>query len=216
MCQCIQATPRSSLSDLCERNFKEGQRRLIEFILVFIEGKIDLQHELFSSPRWSRPRRLSPRQQPTWLRVFLVLPLQIVLHREEEVLECECDMAMVHHLLSQIPQDLPYETLVSRAGDLFVQFPPSELAREAASHDRYSTLSGFHLRLLQMCITFLLLLNSSGSLFFHFLSLSPPKAWRPLPLRTLTLRPLNSDRTLSSVAVGDRNRPRWSARQRTR
>lgn len=46
-------------------------------------------------------------------------------------------MAMVHHLLSQIPQDLPYETLISRAGDLFVQFPPSELAREASSHDWY-------------------------------------------------------------------------------
>lgn len=46
-------------------------------------------------------------------------------------------MAMVHHLLSQIPQDLPYETLISRAGDLFVQFPPSELAREAASHEQY-------------------------------------------------------------------------------
>lgn len=66
----------------------------------------------------------------------LLHPLQIVLHREEEVLDCECDMAMVHHLLSQIPQDLPYETLISRAGDLFVQFPPSELAREAAAHER--------------------------------------------------------------------------------
>uniref|UniRef100_A0AAY4E0F0 Rab-GAP TBC domain-containing protein n=1 Tax=Denticeps clupeoides TaxID=299321 RepID=A0AAY4E0F0_9TELE len=54
----------------------------------------------------------------------------IVLYREEEVLDCECDMASLHHLLSQIPQDLPYETLISRAGDLFVQFPPSELARE--------------------------------------------------------------------------------------
>lgn len=63
-------------------------------------------------------------------------PRQTVLHREEEVLDCECDMAMVHHLLSQIPQDLPYETLISRAGDLFVQFPPSELAREAAAHER--------------------------------------------------------------------------------
>lgn len=63
--------------------------------------------------------------------------LQIVLYRQDEVLDCECDMAMVHHLLSQIPQDLPYETLISRAGDLFVQFPPSELAREAASHEQY-------------------------------------------------------------------------------
>ena len=66
-----------------------------------------------------------------------VCVLQIVLYREEEVLECECDMAMVHHLLSQIPQDLPYETLISRAGDLFVQFPPSELAREAATQERW-------------------------------------------------------------------------------
>lgn len=63
----------------------------------------------------------------------------IVLYREEEVLECECDMAMVHHLLSQIPQDLPYETLISQAGDLFVQFPPSELAKEAASHESMAT-----------------------------------------------------------------------------
>lgn len=41
-------------------------------------------------------------------------------------------MASVHHLLSQIPQDLPYESLISKAGDLFVQFPPSELAKEVA------------------------------------------------------------------------------------
>lgn len=41
-------------------------------------------------------------------------------------------MASVHHLLSQIPQDLPYESLISRAGDLFVQFPPSKLTKEAA------------------------------------------------------------------------------------
>ncbi|XP_069351554.1 TBC1 domain family member 20 isoform X2 [Eulemur rufifrons] len=60
----------------------------------------------------------------------------IVLHREQEVLDCDCDMASVHHLLSQIPQDLPYETLISRAGDLFVQFPPSELARAAAAQQQ--------------------------------------------------------------------------------
>nr|XP_006639785.1 PREDICTED: TBC1 domain family member 20 [Lepisosteus oculatus] len=68
----------------------------------------------------------------------------IVLHRESEVLECECDMASVHHLLSQIPQDLPYETLISRAGDLFVQFPPSELAREATQqHSQQTAASTF-------------------------------------------------------------------------
>ncbi|XP_062401962.1 TBC1 domain family member 20 [Sardina pilchardus] len=65
----------------------------------------------------------------------------IVLYREEEVLDCECDMASVHHLLSQIPQDLPYEILISRAGDLFVQFPPSELAREATLQRSQQTAS---------------------------------------------------------------------------
>ncbi|XP_018093393.1 TBC1 domain family member 20 isoform X2 [Xenopus laevis] len=74
----------------------------------------------------------------------------IVLHREEEVLECECDMASVHHLLSKIPQDLPYEILISRAGDLFVQFPPSELSREAvlqhqAQRTAASTFKDFEL-----------------------------------------------------------------------
>ncbi|KAJ6655882.1 hypothetical protein lerEdw1_004652 [Lerista edwardsae] len=63
----------------------------------------------------------------------------IVLYRAQEVLACDCDMASVHHLLSQIPQDLPYETLISRAGDLFVQFPPSELAREAAQQQAERT-----------------------------------------------------------------------------
>ncbi|XP_016295323.1 TBC1 domain family member 20 [Sinocyclocheilus anshuiensis] len=69
----------------------------------------------------------------------------IVLHREEEVLDCECDMAMMHHLLSRIPEDLPYETLISRAGDLFVQFPPSELARERSQLMAVSTFKDFEL-----------------------------------------------------------------------
>lgn len=61
---------------------------------------------------------------------------QIVLYREQEVQDCDCDMASVHHLLSQIPQDLPYETLISRAGDLFVQFPSSKLAEKAAAQQQ--------------------------------------------------------------------------------
>ncbi|XP_075294488.1 TBC1 domain family member 20 isoform X4 [Opisthocomus hoazin] len=63
----------------------------------------------------------------------------IVLHRQQEVLDCECDMASVHHLLSQIPQDLPYEKLIRRAGDLFVQFPPSKLAKQAAQQQAERT-----------------------------------------------------------------------------
>ncbi|KAJ6661521.1 hypothetical protein lerEdw1_014431 [Lerista edwardsae] len=56
----------------------------------------------------------------------------VVLSREEEVLACDCDMPSVHQLLSRIPQDLPYETLVSHAHRLFHRLPHTELAKQAA------------------------------------------------------------------------------------
>lgn len=62
----------------------------------------------------------------------IYLAATIVLHREKEVKQSECDMAMVHHLLSRIPQDLPYELLISRAQDLFDRYPPSLLAKRVA------------------------------------------------------------------------------------
>lgn len=63
-------------------------------------------------------------------------PLQIVLHREEEVKTCECDMASLHHLLSQIPQNLPYEDLIAHAQRLFLRYPPSLLTKRAALQSR--------------------------------------------------------------------------------
>lgn len=62
----------------------------------------------------------------------IYLAAQIVLHREKEILKEDCEMAFVHHLLSNLPQNLPFETLISRAGDLFIQFPPESIAKEAA------------------------------------------------------------------------------------
>lgn len=138
--------------------------------------------------------------------------LQIVLYRQDEVLDCECDMAMVHHLLSQIPQDLPYETLISRAGDLFVQFPPSELAREAASHEQYiiSKPSKYiHIPTKQNVAAAHLTVLVSNNLCFCFCSV---KAWQALLLRILTLPLLSNAQTLSFAADADRNRLQWKTR----
>uniref|UniRef100_A0A8C1DLG9 TBC1 domain family member 20 n=1 Tax=Cyprinus carpio carpio TaxID=630221 RepID=A0A8C1DLG9_CYPCA len=55
-----------------------------------------------------------------------------VLYRQKEVKSSECDMASVHHLLSQMPQDLPYEELIGRAQSLFISCPPSLLTQSAA------------------------------------------------------------------------------------
>ncbi|XP_071355350.1 TBC1 domain family member 20 [Trachinotus anak] len=68
----------------------------------------------------------------------IYLAATIVLHREKDVKQTECDMAMVHHLLSRIPQDLPYELLIAQSQDLFNQYPPSLLAKQAALQSRKS------------------------------------------------------------------------------
>ena len=40
-------------------------------------------------------------------------------------------MPYIHSLLSKIPDDLPFEMLIVRAGDLFIQFPPEQIEIEA-------------------------------------------------------------------------------------
>ncbi|XP_028316622.1 TBC1 domain family member 20 [Gouania willdenowi] len=66
----------------------------------------------------------------------IYLAATIVLYREREVKQTECEMAMVHHLLSRIPGDLPYELLIGQAQELFDQYPPSVLAKKAALQSR--------------------------------------------------------------------------------
>ncbi|XP_025943910.1 TBC1 domain family member 20-like [Apteryx rowi] len=68
----------------------------------------------------------------------------VVLHREEEVLACACDMPSVHQLLSRIPQDLPYESLVAKAQELFQRHPHAQLARQAAlQHHKSIAIQSF-------------------------------------------------------------------------
>lgn len=61
----------------------------------------------------------------------IYLAAAIVLYREKEILATECEMCYIHSLLSKIPDDLPLEQLTTHAGDLFIQFPPNELEKEA-------------------------------------------------------------------------------------
>ncbi|XP_054620197.1 TBC1 domain family member 20 isoform X5 [Dunckerocampus dactyliophorus] len=72
----------------------------------------------------------------------IYLAATIVLHREKEVKQTECDMAMVHLLLSHIPQDLPYELIIGQSQELFDRFPPSLLARRAELRSRKSSSLG--------------------------------------------------------------------------
>ncbi|XP_040288529.1 TBC1 domain family member 20-like isoform X2 [Bufo bufo] len=74
---------------------------------------------------------------------------QMVLMREGELLRGDCDMASVHQLLSRIPPDFPYETLISRTHSLFQRRPPSELERQT-SLQRLKSISAASFRSLQI------------------------------------------------------------------
>lgn len=54
----------------------------------------------------------------------------LVIHRREEVLETGCDMALIHCLLSIIPDDMDFEAVLRRASKLYVKYPPEKLESE--------------------------------------------------------------------------------------
>lgn len=54
----------------------------------------------------------------------------IVLHKKEDVLAGECDMAMQHYILSQVPDTLPLERILVDAGELYNLYPPDTLQEE--------------------------------------------------------------------------------------
>uniref|UniRef100_A0A8C8CEF5 Zgc:63863 n=1 Tax=Oncorhynchus tshawytscha TaxID=74940 RepID=A0A8C8CEF5_ONCTS len=69
----------------------------------------------------------------------------IVLHGEKEVKQTEGNMAMVYHILSQIPQDLPYEELITQAHCLFTLYPPSLLAKRARGDTTINCFKAFQM-----------------------------------------------------------------------
>lgn len=54
----------------------------------------------------------------------------IVLFREDDIFKEECDMASLHCLLSQLPDDLPFEYLLQNAKLLYEKYPPDLIENE--------------------------------------------------------------------------------------
>ncbi|ORX90008.1 hypothetical protein K493DRAFT_266340 [Basidiobolus meristosporus CBS 931.73] len=51
----------------------------------------------------------------------------VVLSRKDELLDCECEYAMVHTFLSKFPQGANVDALLSKTLDLLAKYPPSKL-----------------------------------------------------------------------------------------
>ncbi|CAK8683693.1 unnamed protein product [Clavelina lepadiformis] len=61
---------------------------------------------------------------------------QIVLDNADNIMDGECEMARVYQVLLQTARktDLPLETLISKAADFYIQFPPSSLSVTAIDY----------------------------------------------------------------------------------
>ncbi|KXJ70365.1 hypothetical protein RP20_CCG023930 [Aedes albopictus] len=54
----------------------------------------------------------------------------IVLYRQNEIFQEDCDMASLHCLLSQLPEDLPFEYLLKNAEELYRKYPPKLVEKD--------------------------------------------------------------------------------------
>ncbi|XP_065088994.1 TBC1 domain family member 20 [Ochlerotatus camptorhynchus] len=54
----------------------------------------------------------------------------IVLYRQSEIFQEDCDMASLHCLLSQLPEDLPFEYLLKNAEVLYRKYPPKLVEKD--------------------------------------------------------------------------------------
>lgn len=63
----------------------------------------------------------SPPLMPIYVATSLVI------HRRNEVFSEGCDMASIHCLLSQIPDNLDFEQILERASTFYKKFPPEKL-----------------------------------------------------------------------------------------
>lgn len=57
----------------------------------------------------------------------LYVATALVIQRRNEVFAEDCDMASIHCLLSQIPDDLNFEEILKKASSYFEKYPPDVL-----------------------------------------------------------------------------------------
>uniref|UniRef100_A0A1B0CZR8 Uncharacterized protein n=1 Tax=Phlebotomus papatasi TaxID=29031 RepID=A0A1B0CZR8_PHLPP len=119
------------LVECMQETMEPTQRRLL-FLYPIIRGENQALHDflerssvgtLFALPWYLTWFGHSLNQYRAVVRLYdyflaspFLLPIYvtaaIVLHREDEIFREECDMASIHCLLSQLPDDLPFEYLL--------------------------------------------------------------------------------------------------------
>ncbi|KAI8119386.1 hypothetical protein FF38_01888 [Lucilia cuprina] len=65
---------------------------------------------------------------PIYSPIFVTA--SIILHRAEDILLEECDMAMIHCLLSKLPDNLPFEDLLKTSSNLYEKYSLTVIEKE--------------------------------------------------------------------------------------
>ncbi|KAK4878911.1 hypothetical protein RN001_007057 [Aquatica leii] len=60
----------------------------------------------------------------------LYVAASLVIDRRQEVFDIDCDMASIHCLLSQIPDNLDFECILQRASNIYKKYPPAKLEKD--------------------------------------------------------------------------------------
>lgn len=62
-------------------------------------------------------------------KLVLYVCASIVLYKEEDIIQLDCEMSTVHHFLTQVPrkEKLPLDTLTTKALELFEKHPPESM-----------------------------------------------------------------------------------------
>ncbi|XP_059058117.1 TBC1 domain family member 20 [Achroia grisella] len=60
----------------------------------------------------------------------------IVLHRAPQLLAADCDMAVLHCMLSRLPDDLPFEDILVTADKLYELYPPKDIEPEVIAMEK--------------------------------------------------------------------------------
>lgn len=89
----------------------------------------------------------------------LYVAASLVIDRRQEVFEIGCDMASIHCLLSQIPDNLDFESILLRSSKLYKKFPPNKIERDVKNRVQKEYVFDFSYLLRKVAVLFKLLKN---------------------------------------------------------
>lgn len=96
----------------------------------------------------------------------LYVAAALVIYRSDEIFEVGCDMASIHCLLSQIPDNVPFEQILKHAQRLYEKYPPKRVEKDVTDRIRKEYVYSSFLSIFKKLIRLIHMLKRLFN--FHF------------------------------------------------